>query len=404
MTSDLAVTATPQTSNLAQATVDIVIPVYNEAAGLPASIERLCRYLDNFPLASAVTIADNASTDNTLEVAWALAARHERVHVVHLAQKGRGRALRQVWSQSQATVVAYMDVDLATDLDALLPLIAPLASGHSDLAIGTRLGRGAQVARGPKREFISRTYNTMLRVVLGVQFSDAQCGFKAVRTDRVRELLPLVRDEEWFFDTELLVLAERAGLRIHEVPVDWVDDPDSRVDIASTAWADIRGMSRLARELFTGSIPLESLQPPQRVAADGRAQLMGQILRFAVVGVISTVLFSLLFVLLRTWLPVLTAATTALLMATVMNTAVNRRFTFGVRGRVALVRHQAQGLALLGIALLITNGALWILHYLVADPSRTSEVLVLTAANLVATVARFLLFRGWVFRGQRSTS
>ena len=135
-----------------------------------------------------------------------------------------------------------MDVDLSTDLNALLPLVAPLMSGHSDVAIGTRLARGARVVRGPKREIISRCYNLLLHASLGTGFSDAQCGFKAIRADAARALLPLTTDTGWFFDTELLVLAERAGLRIHEVPVDWIDDPDSRVNVVATALGDLRGI------------------------------------------------------------------------------------------------------------------------------------------------------------------
>jgi hypothetical protein len=138
-----------------------------------------------------------------------------------------------------------MDVDLSTDLAALLPLVAPVLAGHSELAIGTRLGRGARVKRSFKRELISRSYNRLLRIALRARFSDAQCGFKAVRADVARELLPQVRDEEWFFDTELLVLAQRRGLRIHEVAVDWVEDGDSRVRIVPTALADLRGVARM---------------------------------------------------------------------------------------------------------------------------------------------------------------
>ena len=167
------------------------------------------------------------------------------VHAVHLDQKGRGRALRTAWMASPSPVVAYMDVDLSTDLDALLPLVAPLVSGHSDVAIGTRLAPGARVARGAKREVISRTYNLLLRASLRSGFSDAQCGFKALRADVARALLPAVEDEGWFFDTELLVLAERRGLRIHEVPVDWTDDPVSTVDIVRTARADLLGIARM---------------------------------------------------------------------------------------------------------------------------------------------------------------
>ena len=161
-----------------------------------------------------------------------------------------------MWDDSDAQVLAYMDVDLSTDLAALLPLVAPLISGHSDVAIGTRLSRGSRVVRGAKREFISRCYNLILRSTLAARFSDAQCGFKAIRADVAHALLPHVEDTGWFFDTELLVLAERSGLRIHEVPVDWVDDPDSRVDIVSTAVADLKGVARLLKGFATGAIPV----------------------------------------------------------------------------------------------------------------------------------------------------
>jgi len=228
--------------------VDIVVPVYNEEADLESSVRRLRAYLDDrFPLASAITIADNASTDATWAIARRLAESMPGVRALHLDEKGRGRALRQAWLASEAPIVAYTDVDLSTDLDALLPLVAPLLSGHSQVSIGSRLARGARVTRGPKREFISRSYNLILRTVLRVGFRDAQCGFKAMRADVARLLLPEVRDQAWFFDTEFLVLAERAGLRVHEVPVDWVDDPDSRVAIGSTALADLRGVWRLLR-------------------------------------------------------------------------------------------------------------------------------------------------------------
>ena len=232
--------------------VEVVVPVYNEERVLDENIRRLHAYLhDWFPLPTRITIADNASTDDTWRLATALAEELSDVRAIHLDAKGRGRALRTAWSLSDAAVVAYMDVDLSTGLSALLPLVAPLLSGHSDVAIGSRLGKTSRVVRGPKRDMISRSYNLLLKTVLGVGFSDAQCGFKAVRADRARELLPKIKDNEWFFDTELLVLAERAGLRIHEVPVDWVDDPDSRVDIVQTALADLHGVWRLLRTRWT---------------------------------------------------------------------------------------------------------------------------------------------------------
>jgi glycosyltransferase involved in cell wall biosynthesis len=243
------------------AVVDVVIPVFNEEADLPRGVRRLHAHLSRaFPYRFRITVADNASTDATLVVAHELARELPEVRVVHLPQKGRGRALHAVWAESDAPVLAYMDVDLSTDLDGLLPLVAPLISGHSDVAIGSRLARGARVVRGPKREIISRCYNLILRSVLQVRFSDAQCGFKAVRRDAAQALLPLVEDTGWFFDTELLVLAERAGMRIHEVPVDWVDDPDSRVDIVATALADLKGVARVLGGLLSGRIPVAQLR------------------------------------------------------------------------------------------------------------------------------------------------
>jgi len=228
--------------------IEVVVPVHNEQRVLEASIVRLHRYLTaDFPFAFRITIADNASTDATWLLAKRLAERLPDVRAVHVAEKGRGRAVRQVWSASDADVVAYMDVDLSTGLEALLPLVAPLLSGHSDLAIGTRLANGAAVVRGPGRELVSRCYNLLLRTVMRARFTDAQCGFKAGRTEVVRALLPDVQDQEWFFDSELLLAAQHHGLRIHEVPVDWVEDTDSRVDLVRTALDDLRGMARVAR-------------------------------------------------------------------------------------------------------------------------------------------------------------
>ncbi|HEY4017490.1 MAG TPA: dolichyl-phosphate beta-glucosyltransferase, partial [Pseudonocardiaceae bacterium] len=283
--------------------LDVVIPVYNEENDLGPCVRRLHAYLtEHFPYPFRITIADNASIDATPVIAAELAEEFLEVANVRLEQKGRGRALRAVWSASDAAVLAYMDVDLSTDLAALLPLVAPLISGHSDLAIGSRLARGARVVRGAKREFISRCYNLILRSALFVRFSDAQCGFKAIRADVARHLLPLVADTGWFFDTELLVLAQRARLRIHEVPVDWVDDPDSRVDIISTALADLKGVARLGRAFATGALPISELrhqlgrdvEPPMPGVPAG---LTRQVLRFAAVGVASTLLYLLLFVL-----------------------------------------------------------------------------------------------------------
>ena len=387
------VVATAQTPHTV---VDVVVPVYNEETDLGPSVRRLHAYLDlHLPVTYRITIADNASTDRTWEIAEDLASTLPHVSAVRLEEKGRGRALHQVWSASDADVLAYMDVDLSTDLAAVLPLIAPLLSGHSDLAIGTRLARGSRVVRGTKRELISRCYNLLLRLSLATRFSDAQCGFKAIRADRARELLPLVEDTGWFFDTELLVLAERSGLRIHEVPVDWVDDPDSRVDIVATAKADLRGIVRLARGMASGSIRVTAL--PSYQGADVPPRLGRQLVRFAAVGVLSTLAYLLLYLMLRSGLGAQWANATALLLTAVGNTALNRRLTFGVRGATDRFRHQLQGLVVFAIGLALTSTSLWALHAAAPVAPRWLELGVLVAANVGATLVRFLLFRSWVF-------
>ncbi|HEV8044245.1 MAG TPA: dolichyl-phosphate beta-glucosyltransferase, partial [Rubrobacter sp.] len=229
-----------------QVSVEVVVPVYNEQRALPESIPALCAYLETyFPYRWSVVIADNASTDTTLAVARDLTATDPRVSVLHLDEKGRGRALKAAWLASEADIVAYMDVDLSTNLWSFLPLVAPLATGQSDVAIGSRLLRGAMVTRQWKREGISRCYNLLVKAMFGNRFSDAQCGFKALKSGVARELLAEVEDNEWFFDTELLLLAEERRMRISEVPVDWIEDLDSRVKIASTAAKDVKGLLRV---------------------------------------------------------------------------------------------------------------------------------------------------------------
>jgi putative flippase GtrA len=372
--------------------VEIVVPVYNEEAVLEASIGRLHDYLSaRFPFAWMVTIVDNASRDRTWGVACRLANELDRVQAVHLDEKGRGRALRASWLASEAAVVAYMDVDLSTDLDALLPLVAPLLSGHSDVAIGTRLAPTARVVRGPKREVISRTYNLLLRATLRNGFSDAQCGFKAMRAGVARTLVPMVEDNGWFFDTELLVLAEHYGMRIHEVPVDWVDDPDSRVDVVGTAVADLKGIWRLMRRALPAAPPN---WPP---GTDTRRPVGSQLIRFAGIGVMTSLLFAVLFALLVDPLGAIAADVVALGLCAVVNLAANRRITFAVRGRIGRMREYSAGLALAVLPLALTVLALAGLR---AGGIRALavELPVLTAVNGAATAGRFLLLRHWVFR------
>jgi glycosyltransferase involved in cell wall biosynthesis len=373
--------------------VEIVVPVYNEAAQLAARVTALRSFLDeSFPFSALVTIVDNASTDDTMVVARALAASVPGVAALHLARKGRGHALRAAWSTSLAPVVAYMDVDLSTSLPALLPLVAPLLSGHRDVAIGSRLARGAHVVRGPKRELISRAYNLLLKLTLRGHFSDAQCGFKALRRDAAAELLPLVEDDEWFFDTELLVTAERLGLRIGEVPVDWVDDPDSRVHIVSTALDDLRGVRRL---LFR--------RPPVAHRIGGGDVPADQLLRFAGVGVVSTLGYLFLFLAWRPMLGALGANAVAMAIATLFNTAVHRELSQARDGRLRRGRMVAVVASLYGISLALTTLGLVVARW-IAPGSVLLEVVSITAANAVAAAFRFTVLRAWIFRPRATTT
>ena len=375
---------TPRVSTAQQATVrpvvDIVLPVYNEAAELESSVRRLHAYLSTaFPLTWQITIVDNASTDRTAVIAQRLSNELAGVFWAHLDRKGRGHALREAWTASTAQVVAYMDIDLSTDLDALLPMIAPLASGHSEIAIGSRLAPGASVARGPKREFISRSYNLMVRAMFATQVRDMQCGFKAVRADVARELLPAVKDDGWFFDTELLLLAERNGLRIHEVPVDWVDDPGSTVDIAKTATADALGALRLARTFAAGKgrVALSTARPT--LDDDFGRKLVS----FAVIGVISTIASLALFLLLRADLGAVVANAIAVTATFAANTWLNARYTTRA-GRPRWRR----AFAIYAGALMLTTASLVTAHSFGAGP--TAALLIVAGTWTLAGVARFL--------------
>ena len=393
----LTVEGTPDAQRVTD--VEIVVPVHNEQQDLEPSIRRLHHYLtERFPLRWQVTIADNASHDQTWGIACRLATELDGVRAVHLAAKGRGLALRVAWLSSNASVVAYMDVDLSTDLDALLPLVAPLLSGHSDLAIGSRLAPGARVVRGPKREVISRGYNLLLRATLRHECSDAQCGFKAMRADVARALIPLVEDNGWFFDTELLSLAEHNGLRIHEVPVDWVDDPDSRVHLGSTIAGDLKGVSRMLRRFAAGegAIPVDG--GVRR--GDLTPGLAGQAVRFAGIGMATTAMFAVLFLLLAGPLGPIPADIIALGICAAVNVMANRRVTFYGRGRVGGRAGGRRGF-LLGLALAAVPLALSITTLVAlgvaGEPSPGAELAALMVVNAAVGVARFEVMRRWVF-------
>jgi len=239
-------------SGAAALTVDVVIPVLNEAHVLAKSVATVRKFLaENLPHKWRVVIVDNGSVDGTDKVAQELTQQFGDVAFVHLDQRGRGRALRMAWSQSPADIVGYMDVDLSTELAALPRAVKAIAEEGYDIAIGSRLLRASRTKRSFKREFISRSYNVFVKLMLGTKFSDAQCGFKVLTREVVERILPQVQDQAWFLDTEMLVLAERQGYRIKDLPVKWDEDDDSRVKIISTAWEDIKGVLRLRRLLWS---------------------------------------------------------------------------------------------------------------------------------------------------------
>jgi putative flippase GtrA len=370
--------------------VDVVVPVHNEEHVLVASIERLHAFLrGHLPFSWRITIVDNASTDATWTRAQVLAGVLPNVVARRVDRKGRGLALRTAWSASDAAVLAYTDVDLSTDLDALLPLCAPLVSGHSDVAIGSRLATGADVARGPRREAISRAYNLILRTVFAARFRDAQCGFKAVRADVAARLLPEIQDDAWFFDTELLLLAEHNGLRIHEVPVTWVDDPDSRVDVRRTAVEDLKGVWRVGRRFLAGHGRIDLGAAARRPLADDMGR---QLVSFAAIGSISTAVSLGLFLWTRGALGAVGANAFALTATALANTWANRRWTFARRGPSSRLRDYLGGaLAWLG-GLALSSLALVAVDR--AGGGLTGQVLALAVAWSVATVVRFGLLRG----------
>jgi glycosyltransferase involved in cell wall biosynthesis len=378
-----AASVAPRTT--ASPVVDVVVPVYNEERSLEPGIRRLHAYLTHeFPFSWRISIVDNASTDGTWKHAERLARELARVRASHLDRKGRGYALRCAWSASDADVVAYMDVDLSTELGALLPLVAPLVSGHSDLAIGSRLAAGSHVARHPKRELISRSYNLILRTVLASRVRDAQCGFKAVRSGVARRLLPAIEDNGWFFDTELLLLAERNGLRIHEVPVDWVDDVDSRVHVVSTALGDLKGTARMAVRFARGRGRVD-LGPEARLPL---ANDFGRrFVSFSLIGAASTAVSLALFLAMHVAIGPIGANIVASTTTFVANAWANARYTEH-RARPRWARSVAFYLG----SLVSTSAALVLVGAVTTNLGVQVAVLIVTWS--MAAVVRFVAIGG----------
>lgn len=394
---------------LSSVTVDIAIPVRNEKQALPGCVAVLHEFLsERMPFDWTITIVDNASVDGTLLTAMRLARQLPRVRVISLERGGKGSAVRAAWSGSHAAVVAYMDVDLSTGLDALVPLVASLAAGHSDIAIGSRLAPGARTVRGTKRELISRGYNALVRLTHGVSFRDAQCGFKAARAEVIRPLLPRVEDDAWFFDTELLLLAEHNDLRVLEVPVDWVEDVDSRVNIAGTMLTNARGLFRVGMAKLSGTAAVAGLpvRPavapihPDAVLPKKDASRLRHLVLFSVVGGVATLLTLALYTAFRTWWPPLAANLVAIIISTLFNTEANRRLTFRGSTRSPALVH-VQSFVVFCLYCGFTSVALFVLNVVADHPARWVELVVLLLASAVGSLGRFVLLSTWVFRARQ---
>ncbi|MFC1729993.1 dolichyl-phosphate beta-glucosyltransferase [candidate division KSB1 bacterium] len=237
---------------MAKKSLQVVIPVYNEEDVLEESIKKLREFLSEYMgrYKWQIVVADNASTDKTLDISKKLSKKFRDVSFIHLTQKGRGRALRKAWTSTKADIVSYMDVDLSTDLEAFPVLIEALAFRGYDVATGSRLMSGSRTKRCLKRNILSKGYNLIVKTALGTKISDVQCGFKAATGKAARQLAPLIKDNNWFFDTELLIIAERKGYRIFETPVTWDEDLHSKVRLFRTVYDYLRDVSRIRYEMW----------------------------------------------------------------------------------------------------------------------------------------------------------
>ena len=227
--------------------IDVVLPCYNEISILRSSVERTLQFFNSAPQYNwHLVIADNGSTDRTDELGKTLAEKNDQVSIISIPEKGRGHALHQAWTTSSADIVTYMDVDLSTRIEHLLDLVQLIDRSNCEVAIGTRLSKQSKTKRSLKREITSQGYVFLIRLFFpSLSITDAQCGFKALKRTTAEVIVPKIKNREWFFDTELLIIAHKEKIGICELPVEWTEDPDSKVNILKTAFEDIRGLIRM---------------------------------------------------------------------------------------------------------------------------------------------------------------
>lgn len=234
-------------------TTEVIFPVYNESDTLSEQIKIFNEFFEEeFKKNIFITIADNGSTDNTATISDKLLKNKLIQKYIFIPQKGRGRAIKDCIKKSKADIVCYMDIDLSTDLAHFKELIDSISKKGNDISIGSRLSKKSKVVGRKKiREFTSRAYNLLIKFFFPMSgIKDMQCGFKAFSRKKILPVIDLVQNNRWFFDTELIIISRKLNLKIDQIPVKWTDDPNTSVNIISTAIEDIVGLTKLRFKLF----------------------------------------------------------------------------------------------------------------------------------------------------------
>ncbi len=218
-------------------TVSVVLPAYNEVDFLEPAITQISHALQESGYSYEIIIAEDGSTDGTDKKAEELAQTAPCVRHIHRDQRqGRGVALNHAFKKADGDVLAYMDLDLATDLKYLKPLLDAITVEGYDFATGSRMLPESKAERTLQRSISSKTYNFLVRHMLGSNLHDHQCGFKAFRREPLLGLLDSVEARHWFWDTELMVRAHRGGYRIAEIAVEWHSGRATKVSLAKDSW------------------------------------------------------------------------------------------------------------------------------------------------------------------------
>ena len=235
-----------EASSNAKVDVSVVLPAYNEADKLEGAVTKISQALKETRYVYEIVIAEDGSTDGTAERAEELTQKFPYIKHIHREKRlGRGTALNNAFKQCNGKVFVYMDLDLATDLKYLKPLIDAITVEDNDFSTGSRMLPESKVERSLSRSISSKTYNFLVRHMLGSNLKDHQCGFKAFKRDPVLALLDDVEATHWFWDTEIMVRAHRQGYKIKEIAVEWKSGRDTKVNLLKDSWDMFQQIMRL---------------------------------------------------------------------------------------------------------------------------------------------------------------